>query len=57
MLSIHKIKTKLIYLLDNYDKKVIKDMTGGGVDYSFECVGLASLLNEAFISTRTVRLY
>jgi len=31
-------------------------MTEGGVDYSFECVGLASLLNEAFISTRTVRL-
>ncbi|OAP17631.1 hypothetical protein AXX17_AT1G23560 [Arabidopsis thaliana] len=28
-------------------------MTEGGVDYSFECVGLASLLNEAFISTRT----
>ncbi|XP_023644408.1 alcohol dehydrogenase-like 1 isoform X1 [Capsella rubella] len=33
--------------------EVIKEMTGGGVDYSFECVGLASLLNEAFISTRT----
>ncbi|KAL1201739.1 Alcohol dehydrogenase-like 5 [Cardamine amara subsp. amara] len=28
-------------------------MTGGGVDYSFECVGLAPLLTEAFISTRT----
>ncbi|KAJ0257611.1 Alcohol dehydrogenase-like 2 [Hirschfeldia incana] len=33
--------------------EVIKEMTGGGVDYSFECVGLASLLSEAFISTRT----
>ncbi|CAN8304450.1 unnamed protein product [Cochlearia groenlandica] len=34
--------------------EVIKEMTGeGGVDYSFECVGLASLLNEAFLSTRT----
>ncbi|CAH2033617.1 unnamed protein product [Thlaspi arvense] len=34
-------------------RRVIKEMTGGGVDYSFECVGLASLLNEAFMSTRT----
>ncbi|CAA7027254.1 unnamed protein product [Microthlaspi erraticum] len=33
--------------------EVIREMTGGGVDYSFECVGLASLLREAFISTRT----
>ncbi|KFK44338.1 hypothetical protein AALP_AA1G245100 [Arabis alpina] len=32
--------------------EVIKEMTGGGVDYSFECVGLASLMNEAFMSTR-----
>ncbi|KAF8104931.1 hypothetical protein N665_0165s0020 [Sinapis alba] len=32
--------------------EVIKEMTGGGVDYSFECVGLPSLLTEAFISTR-----
>ncbi|CAF2046213.1 unnamed protein product [Brassica rapa] len=33
--------------------EVIKEMTGGGVDYSFECVGLPSILSEAFISTRT----
>ncbi|CAA0396088.1 unnamed protein product [Arabidopsis thaliana] len=33
--------------------EVIKEMTGGGVDYSFECVGLPSLLTEAFSSTRT----
>ncbi|KAH0874013.1 hypothetical protein HID58_071375 [Brassica napus] len=37
----------------NIPKKVIKEMTGGGVDYSFECVGLPSILSEAFISTRT----
>ncbi|XP_010448937.1 PREDICTED: alcohol dehydrogenase-like 5 [Camelina sativa] len=33
--------------------EVIKEMTRGGVDYSFECVGLPSLLTEAFNSTRT----
>jgi len=42
--------------LANFEK-VIKEMTGGGVDYSFECVGLPSLLTEAFSSTRTVHLY
>ncbi|KAG2244666.1 hypothetical protein Bca52824_093513 [Brassica carinata] len=38
------------------DKKiseVIKEIARGGVDYSFECVGIASVLSEAFISTRT----
>ncbi|CAA7027252.1 unnamed protein product [Microthlaspi erraticum] len=34
--------------------QVIKEMTqGGGVDYSFECIGLASLMEEAFNSIRT----
>ncbi|CAG7901978.1 unnamed protein product [Brassica rapa] len=33
--------------------QVIKEMTGGGVDYSFECIGLASLMEEAFNSSRT----
>ncbi|KAF8083030.1 hypothetical protein N665_0795s0026 [Sinapis alba] len=33
--------------------QVIKEMTEGGVDYSFECVGLTSLMEEAFNSTRT----
>ncbi|KAL0699869.1 hypothetical protein Bca4012_055991 [Brassica carinata] len=33
--------------------QVITEMTGGGVDYSFECIGLASLMEEAFNSTRT----
>lgn len=28
-------------------------MTEGGVDYSFECIGLTSLMEEAFNSTRT----
>ncbi|CAN8291899.1 unnamed protein product [Cochlearia groenlandica] len=33
--------------------EVVKEMTeGGGVDYSFECIGLASLMEEAFNSTR-----
>nr|VDD06891.1 unnamed protein product [Brassica rapa] len=33
--------------------QVIKEMTEGGVDYSFECIGITSLMEEAFNSTRT----
>ncbi|RZC64424.1 hypothetical protein C5167_008113 [Papaver somniferum] len=32
--------------------EVIKEMTDGGADYCFECVGLASLMNLAFTSCR-----
>ncbi|KAI8549365.1 hypothetical protein RHMOL_Rhmol06G0019000 [Rhododendron molle] len=32
--------------------EVIKEMTGGGADYCFECVGLASLVHEAFACCR-----
>lgn len=32
--------------------KAIIEMTNGGADYSFECIGLASLMNDAFFSTR-----
>lgn len=31
--------------------EVIRSMTEGGVDYSFECVGNAAVLREAFLST------
>ncbi|OAY85698.1 Alcohol dehydrogenase-like 1 [Ananas comosus] len=31
---------------------VIKEMTEGGADYCFECIGLASLMSEAFRSSR-----
>ncbi|KAL0651833.1 hypothetical protein Bca4012_094524 [Brassica carinata] len=34
--------------------QVIKEMTEGGVDYSFECIGLTSSMEEAFNSTRTM---
>jgi Zn-dependent alcohol dehydrogenase len=34
--------------------QVIKDMTNGGADYCFECIGLASLMEEAFNSSREV---
>ncbi|PUZ72965.1 hypothetical protein GQ55_2G437400 [Panicum hallii var. hallii] len=33
--------------------QVIKEMTGGGVDYSFECIGSTSVMAEAFESSRT----
>lgn len=32
--------------------EVIKELTDGGADYCFECVGLASLMQEAFRSSR-----
>ncbi|KAJ8625022.1 hypothetical protein MRB53_033552 [Persea americana] len=32
--------------------KVIIEMTNGGADYCFECVGLASLMNDAFACCR-----
>nr|WDQ28025.1 ADH92 [Catharanthus roseus] len=34
------------------EKSIIKEMTDGGADYSFECIGLASLMSQAFDSTR-----
>ncbi|RWV90043.1 hypothetical protein GW17_00047782 [Ensete ventricosum] len=34
---------------------VIKEMTNGGVDYSFECAGNLDVLREAFLSTHDVR--
>ncbi|XP_024022891.1 alcohol dehydrogenase-like 1 isoform X2 [Morus notabilis] len=32
--------------------EVIKDLTDGGADYCFECIGLASLMQDAFSSCR-----
>ncbi|CAN1233798.1 Alcohol dehydrogenase-like 2 [Linum perenne] len=32
--------------------QVIKEMTDGGADYCFECIGLASLMTDAFSSSR-----
>ncbi|KAJ8747836.1 hypothetical protein K2173_012966 [Erythroxylum novogranatense] len=32
--------------------EVIKEMTEGGADYCFECIGLASLMTDAFNSSR-----
>ena len=34
--------------------QVIKEMTDGGADYCFECIGLASVMNDAFNSSREV---
>ncbi|KAL6854340.1 hypothetical protein ACP4OV_019243 [Aristida adscensionis] len=31
--------------------EIIKEMTDGGVDYSFECTGILDVLREAFVST------
>ncbi|XP_047973998.1 alcohol dehydrogenase-like 3 [Salvia hispanica] len=38
-------------ILDTPVHEKIKEMCGGGVDYSFECVGSADVLREAFLST------
>ncbi|KAF3773137.1 Alcohol dehydrogenase-like 2 [Nymphaea thermarum] len=43
-----KIKRKRIV-------QVVKELTGGGADYCFECVGLASLMSEAYSSSRPGR--
>ncbi|PKI55162.1 alcohol dehydrogenase-like 7 [Punica granatum] len=32
--------------------QLIKDMTGGGADYCFECVGMSSLVEEAYAGCR-----
>ena len=37
--------------------ELVNEMTGGlGVDYSFECTGVPSLINEALQATKVVRL-
>lgn len=35
-------------------KQIINEMTGGGADYCFECVGLSSLVQEAYACCRKV---
>ncbi|CAI9093355.1 OLC1v1028839C1 [Oldenlandia corymbosa var. corymbosa] len=53
------IKGKAIGITDFINPKdhkkpvheVIREMTGGGVDYSFECAGNVDVLREAFLST------
>ncbi|KAL6995945.1 Oxidoreductases acting on the CH-OH group of donors With NAD(+) or NADP(+) as acceptor [Sarracenia purpurea var. burkii] len=37
---------------ENSLSEVINELTGGGADYCFECVGLASLVHEAFACCR-----
>ncbi|GLT31333.1 hypothetical protein SLA2020_060760 [Shorea laevis] len=37
---------------DKSVSQVINEMTGGGADYCFECVGLSSLVQEAYASCR-----
>ncbi|KAL3505460.1 hypothetical protein ACH5RR_035301 [Cinchona calisaya] len=37
---------------DKSVSQVIREMTDGGADYCFECVGLASLVHEAYASCR-----
>lgn len=34
--------------------QVIREMTDGGVDYSFECTGINGVLRESFLSTHDV---
>ncbi|KAL0409189.1 UNVERIFIED_CONTAM: Alcohol dehydrogenase-like 3 [Sesamum radiatum] len=38
-------------ILDMPVHEKIQEVTGGGVDYSFECVGSADVLRQAFLST------
>jgi hypothetical protein len=34
--------------------EVIREMTDGGVDFSFECTGIVDVLRESFVSTHDV---
>ena len=34
--------------------QVIREMTDGGVDCSFECTGISDVLRQAFVSTHDV---
>lgn len=38
--------------VDKPVREVIREMTDGGADYCFECIGLASLMADAFSSSR-----
>ena len=42
----------LLFLIE----QVIDEMTDGGADYCFECVGMASLVHEAYACCRKVSL-
>lgn len=42
------------YLLSKLSYQVIIEMTNGGDDYCFECVGLGTLVQEAFACCRKV---
>ncbi|CAN6480020.1 unnamed protein product [Victoria cruziana] len=37
---------------DKSVSQVVTELTGGGADYCFECVGLASVMSDAYTSTR-----
>lgn len=45
--------TRKIKILNGL-KQIIMEMTGGGADYCFECVGMTSLVHEAYASCRKV---
>lgn len=37
--------------------QIIREMTDGGVDYSFECTGNLNVLRDSFLSVHEVYLY
>jgi S-(hydroxymethyl)glutathione dehydrogenase/alcohol dehydrogenase len=39
---------------DKSVSEVINAMTDGGADYSFECIGISSVMTEAVRSTKSV---
>jgi Zn-dependent alcohol dehydrogenase len=49
MQQVHHLLTFCVQL------QVIVEMTGGGVDYSFECIGVPSVMTDAFRCTKMVR--
>lgn len=48
------IKKLVLTKILTISQKMIREITGGGVDYSFECTGNVDVLREAFLSTHAV---
>ena len=49
------ITCKCTFCVRSTSLQVIVEMTGGGVDYSFECIGVPSVMTDAFRCTKMVR--
>lgn len=54
MYKLEKFLIKIYLLIPKFCFQIINEMTGGGADYCFECVGNASVVEEAYACCRKV---